>query len=133
MPVPGLGDASSVEETVVTEDAMEKATEDAGGSGDGAAMAKPAARTVRITASNWQFTPSTITVKKGEQVTLEVVGSEGIHGFAIRELGINVGVDLGNTVSIVLPTSTPGTYAFFCSVPCGEGHKDMKGTIIIGE
>lgn len=88
-------------------------------------------RVIVLTASNWQFSPSAIRVKRGEKVILRIVGQEGVHGFKIAELGINQTIDLGKTVDIALPTDTAGTFEFFCSVPCGSGHKQMRGTIVI--
>ena len=90
-----------------------------------------AARTIEVAAENWSFSPSTIRVKKGEKVTVKLASAEGIHGFASPELNINQRVDAGQTINVTIPTDTPGTYEFFCSIPCGEGHKDMRGTIVI--
>lgn len=123
MPVPGEED---VEEKEVMEDES-TSTEDAGGNGG------IAARVITVSASNWTFTPNAITVKKGESITLRVVGQEGTHGFSVPGLGINQTVVMGNTVSVAIPTDKPGTYEFRCSVPCGSGHKEMKGTIVITE
>ncbi len=90
-----------------------------------------AVRTIDITTTNFAFTPSRITVKKGEKITLRVKGVEGTHGFAVSDLGINVSATAGQTVTVELPTDTAGSFSFFCSIPCGPGHKDMKGTITI--
>lgn len=89
------------------------------------------ARVIPVTSENWKFTPNVITVKKGEKVQLQVTGISGTHGFAIPDLGINIPVAPGQTVTIDLPTDTVGTYAFFCSIPCGPGHFDMKGQVVI--
>ena len=90
-------------------------------------------RVITITASNWAFSPSSITVKKGEKVTLKLVGESGIHGLAIPGLGISQRIEVGQTVSITLPTDTAGSQSFFCNIPCGSGHKSMMGTITITE
>lgn len=90
-------------------------------------------RTVTVTTSNWAFSPAVISAKKGEKVQLKLVGGEGIHGFAVPELGLNVRVEAGQTVTIDLPTDTAGTFGARCSIPCGEGHRDMQATVIITE
>lgn len=90
-------------------------------------------RVIEITAEDWSFTPATITVKKGEKVQLSITGVTGEHGYAVPDLGINVGVHLGETVLIDLPTDTAGEFSVLCSVPCGSGHKDMTGMIVIEE
>lgn len=88
-------------------------------------------RVIQVTSENWKFTPNVITAKKGEKVQLQVTGISGVHGFAVPDLGINVPVAPGQTVTIDLPTDTVGTYAFFCSIPCGPGHFDMTGQVVI--
>lgn len=88
-------------------------------------------RVITITAKNWAFSPATINVKKGEKVQLKIVGTEGIHGFAIADLNLNVTIKAGETVTVDLPTDTAGTFSFRCSVPCGDGHKEMVGMLVV--
>ena len=89
------------------------------------------ARVIRIEASNWKFTPSTINAKVGEKVQIEMVNVSGMHGIAVPELGIDVKADEGQTVTVDLPTDKAGTFPFKCNVFCGEGHREMTGTIVI--
>lgn len=86
---------------------------------------------IMVDVDNWSFDPSTITVKQGDKLMLHLQGNSGNHGFAIPELGIDQQIDSGSMETVTVPTDKPGTYEFFCNVPCGEGHKDMKGTLII--
>ena len=51
-------------------------------------------------------------------------------GRAIR-VSRRVTVAPGQTVSVKLPTDKKGAFTFFCSVPCGPGHQNMKGTLTI--
>lgn len=88
-------------------------------------------RVIQVTSENWKFTPNVITAKNGEKVQLQITGISGTHGFAVPDLGINVPVAPGQTVTIDLPTDNIGTHAFFCSIPCGPGHFDMTGQIVI--
>jgi heme/copper-type cytochrome/quinol oxidase subunit 2 len=90
-------------------------------------------RIIRVSSENWKFSPNVITVKKGEKVQLQVMGVSGTHGFAVPDLGINVPVAPGQTVMIDVPTDTVGAHNLFCSIPCGSGHKNMKGQIVIEE
>lgn len=96
-------------------------------------MMKKAPRIIRVEASNWAFAPSVITVKKGEKVQVQLVGISGRHGFAVSGLGINAEISAGQTVNIDLPTDRAGTFSFLCSIPCGSGHREMTGKIIIEE
>ena len=91
------------------------------------------ARIVNVDAENWTFTPNVITAKVGEKVVVHLSGKSGVHSFAIPDLGVNVPVAPGQTVDVALPTDKAGTFSFRCAIPCGSGHKDMKGTIVIEE
>lgn len=93
--------------------------------------AESAVREIVVDVTTWSFTPSTITAKQGESVVLVLHGGEGTHGFAVPELGINVSVAPGETKRIPLPTGSPGTFLLFCSIPCGAGHSDMRGAVVI--
>jgi cytochrome c oxidase subunit 2 len=95
------------------------------------APAEAKVRTIEITATDWAFAPATITVKKGEKVRLVVKSTQGIHSFAIPSLRINERLDVGTAMTIDLPTDAAGTFDFRCAIPCGPGHKDMKGQIVI--
>lgn len=88
---------------------------------------------ITMTVTDFAFSPSTIRVKKGENVVLRLTAVNGTHGFGATELGLNVRIEPGETQDIVIPTGTAGTFAFKCSVPCGSGHREMTGTIIIEE
>ncbi len=121
------------------EDAPSPAVEDAGGAGgrESSRVTPPPPAvgpvTIRVKAENWKFTPAVIRVKKGQKVTLALESMSGTHGFAVPTLGINAIVALGNTTLITLPTDFAGTHSFLCSIPCGAGHKDMIGQIVIEE
>ena len=119
------GNPSSVDEMVVTEDA--------GGNGDAADGGATGMRTVHMDVTDWAFTPSTITLKKGEKITLELTGVDGDHGISAPDLGIEKKFEAGETVMVTVPTDKTGTFNFRCNVPCGHGHRDMTGTIIIEE
>ncbi|TSC58293.1 MAG: cytochrome c oxidase subunit II [Candidatus Peregrinibacteria bacterium Greene0416_19] len=86
---------------------------------------------VDLTASNFQFSPAVIRVQKGQKLTLRLTSIEGVHGLGIPALGINERVEPGKTVEVQVPTDTAGTLDFRCTVPCGPGHKEMTGQIII--
>ena len=81
--------------------------------------------------TNWAFSPETITAKKGEKLIVRLHGIEGIHSFGIRDLNINVPMNPGEMKDVEIPTDTAGTFEFRCMVPCGPGHRDMKGALVI--
>lgn len=83
-----------------------------------------------VIASNWKFTPSELTVKAGEPVTLHLTSSGGVHGIVCEELGIPATTIVpGKFVDVTFTPKKAGTFAAHCSVICGAGHADMKLTV----
>ena len=102
-----------------------------GASSSSVAAAASDARVIRVEATDWTFTPSTVTAKVGEKVKLELVGVSGDHGIGVPALGLDVKFNEGETVTVDLPTDKAGVYPFRCNVMCGDGHFDMLGSIVI--
>lgn len=87
---------------------------------------------IDIVASNWKFTPNTITVQAGEQTTLRLTSSEGVHGLASSDLGIaQTTIMPGKTVTVTFTPKKAGTYKLNCTIMCGAGHANMVLTIIV--
>lgn len=80
-----------------------------------------------VTASNFEFDQAEYTVKAGEEVSISFANEEGMHGFAIDEFDVNIEGDGDATFT----PDEPGEYTIYCSIPCGQGHDDMKSTLIV--
>lgn len=91
----------------------------------------PQSSIIEIKADNWSFSPSSITVQQGQSIVLRISGINGVHGFAVPTLGINQSIAPGQSLNITLPTDVAGIFDFYCNIPCGTGHSDMRGQIII--
>ena len=128
----GAGRPACENNRCTIEERMEESSSSPSSSAAPAAMA-PTKRVIAVTADNWLFSPSLITVKKGEVVELAITGAGGTHGFTEPELGINVPISVGETKTVTVPTANIGTFAGLCSIPCGSGHSNMKVTIIVTE
>jgi heme/copper-type cytochrome/quinol oxidase subunit 2 len=88
------------------------------------------ANPITVVASNWKFTPNTITLKAGEPQKIHFSSSEGVHGVQSSELGIPMTtIAPGSGVDVTVKPAKPGTYVLPCAVFCGVGHADMKLTI----
>lgn len=93
--------------------------------------AAPVVKTFSMTAKQWEFTPSTITVNKGDQVVLSITSTDVKHGFAIPAFGVNVDLNPNQTTTVRFTADQAGTHKFRCSVLCGSGHGGMTGTLIV--
>lgn len=95
------------------------------------AKALPAERVIHITAKKFDFTPDTITLKKGEPVVFEISSSDRKHGFNLRAFGVRADVPPGGTSRVRFIPDKTGTFTFSCDVFCGEGHEDMTGKVVV--
>ena len=93
--------------------------------------AASAVKSFTMTAKQWAFEPSKITVNKGDTVKLAVKSIDVTHGFGLSAFGINERLNPGETVNIEFVADKTGTFSFFCSVSCGSGHGGMRGTLIV--
>lgn len=96
-------------------------------------MAASDVRVIDMTMTDWAFSQKELRLKKGEQVRVRLTNVKGDHSFTAADLGIDVVVEEGTTKEFVIPTETTGTFGFRCAIPCGPGHRDMTGQIIIEE
>lgn len=97
------------------------------------ANALPPEKEIHITAKKFEFTPDTITLKKGEPVVLVFSSQDRKHGFNLRAFGIRADVNPGGTARIQFTPDKTGKFTFSCDVFCGEGHEDMTGTMVVTE
>jgi len=84
-----------------------------------------------LTAKQWEFIPSQITVNKGDRVRLTITSVDVPHGFALSEYGINQVLNPGQPVTVEFVADKEGTFNTFCSVSCGIGHSGMRGSLIV--
>jgi len=90
-----------------------------------AAPAQPAPRRIEVTAKRFAFSPSEITLKKGEPVLLVLTSADVAHGIRFKELGIETKVGKGQTSELAFTPEVTGTFVGHCYVFCGAGHGEM--------
>ena len=97
----------------------------------GTAAADRSIHEIQITASRYAFDPVTIQVNAGEPVRIMVRSTDGVHGFSIPKLKIDVQVPKGgDPVTVELTAPAAGRYEIACSEFCGSGHGQMKAALI---
>ena len=97
------------------------------------ADAVPAERVIHITAKKFDFSPDSITLKKGEPVVFEISSADREHGFNLRAFGVRTNVSPGKVSRIRFTPDKTGKFTFSCDVFCGDGHEEMTGTVIVTE
>jgi cytochrome c oxidase subunit 2 len=118
------------ETTTTTPSAVMNATTSPSETGTGSAM-QGETKVITISAKQFEFSPNMIKVKQGDKVTIKATSEDVEHGFALPDFGINLDLQPGQEVTKEFVADKKGTYTFFCSVPCGSGHREMKGTLVV--
>ena len=90
------------------------------------------ARTFRIEARSFAYTPGTLRVNPGDRVTLELVPMDYVHGLYLEGYDLDVKADPGQTARLTFIADRSGTFRFRCSVTCGALHPFMIGKLTVG-
>jgi cytochrome c oxidase subunit 2 len=91
------------------------------------------AHETHVSARKYEFDPSTITVKRGEQVKLTITAVDHDHGFKLEGFGVDKLLKKGQATTIQFTADKAGTFPFQCSHFCGMGHGKMKGQLVVEE
>lgn len=80
------------------------------------------------------WSPSMLTVRSGQPLTLRFTSEDVVHGFAIGKLNQpEIEILPGEFIETTLTFSNPGKYTFYCTRWCGPNHWRMRGVInVIG-
>lgn len=79
-----------------------------------------------------KFDPQTIVVLKGDTVHIVLNNTDEMdHGFAVDAYGISQTVKAGQTTTIEFIADKAGVFTFYCTFPCGPGHSQMTGQLIV--
>lgn len=87
---------------------------------------------VTVSGREFAFTPSVITVKKGQPIQL-TFKNEGQypHNLTISDLNVKTKtIQSGQQDTITFTPSTTGSFTYLCTVP-GHADRGMKGTLIV--
>ncbi len=87
-------------------------------------------RTIHVGVRQYTWDPLVLRAEKGELVRLIIHNADVKHGLVIPDLGVDQDIPPDGAV-VEFVASKVGTFEFFCSVWCGEGHMEMRGKIVI--
>lgn len=88
---------------------------------------------IKMTAKKFEFSPSTITVKKGDRVRLQITSEDVTHGFSLPDFGVSMNLEPGKMTEVAFTPDKAGEFDFRCSVFCGTGHGTMAGKLVVTE
>lgn len=87
---------------------------------------------ITVEGTEFAFTPSSITVKKGEevQVTFKNMGKYP-HNFTVSQLGVaSQTIQPGQQTTVTFTPTQTGTFTYLCTVP-GHADRGMTGTLTV--
>lgn len=93
-----------------------------------------ATRSFTITARQFSFAvnPSPFVVNQGDTVSVDLTSADVTHGFFVEHYFTSgTTVFKGQHQTITFVANTAGTFTYFCTVFCGEGHPTMSGTLVV--
>jgi cytochrome c oxidase subunit II len=88
---------------------------------------------VEVVAKRFEFTPSEITLKKGEPVILVLTSKDVQHGLKLDAFNQVVIAKKGESSQVEFTPSEAGTFVAQCASFCGAGHGSMKLTVHVTE
>jgi cytochrome c oxidase subunit II len=88
-----------------------------------------------VVARRFDFEPATIEVTEGDRVRLVVRSADGPHGVEIKAFKVKKAVPRAKPgdapITIEFVATSAGEFPILCSEYCGNGHEDMKGTLVV--
>lgn len=96
-----------------------------------AAPAKKAVRTFKVYADNWEWSPDTIRVKKGDHVVLKLHAYRATRSFVLKGYNLDVHMPQDQDVTAEFDADKAGEFSFKCGRPCGNGCAKLRGTLIV--
>jgi plastocyanin len=89
--------------------------------------AEPEPKVIEVVAQRFHYTPSRISVKKGQRVTLCLESLDVTHGLYLDGYGIDIKARPGQAGKAMFTAERTGRFTFRCSETCGEFHPYMVG------
>lgn len=89
------------------------------------------ARTITVVGSDFSFDTSTITVNKGDTVTIIFKNTDGIHDWVVDEFNARTSrIGVGKSAAVTFVANKTGSFEYYCSVG-NHRQMGMRGTLIV--
>jgi heme/copper-type cytochrome/quinol oxidase subunit 2 len=92
----------------------------------------PQERTFRVDARQFAYSPSELRVNIGDTVHIQLVSTDVVHGLYVDGYDVSIEADPGQTQTLTITASKPGSFRFRCNVTCGAMHPFMIGKLTVG-
>jgi heme/copper-type cytochrome/quinol oxidase subunit 2 len=92
----------------------------------------PQARTFRVDARQFAYSPSELKVNPGDTVNIKLVSTDVVHGLYVDGYDVSVEADPGQSATLTFTADKSGSFRFRCNVTCGAMHPFMIGKLTVG-
>src|SRR3989344_6848640 len=94
---------------------------------------KVVVREFTVSGAPFKFTPGTLTVKKGETVSITFKNTSGSHDFVLDEFGVKTKLlTAGKEETVQFVADKAGSFKYYCSVGTHR-QQGMEGTLTVTE
>jgi cytochrome c oxidase subunit II len=88
---------------------------------------------IEIHARKFGYTPSHLTLKKGEMYKLHLTSDDVPHSLRIKALDFKAAMEPDKYNDVLFTPMQAGDFKADCGLYCGAGHKDMSMTVHVVE
>jgi len=90
------------------------------------------ARTFRVEASQFSYSPARIRANPGDKITIELASTDVVHGLYVDGYGNSVEAEPGQPARMTFVADRPGSFRLRCNVTCGALHPFMTAKLEVG-
>jgi cytochrome c oxidase subunit II len=91
----------------------------------------PNRREFTIVARDYQFSPNRIEVMQDDLVKITLRSEDDPHSFSIDEYRIVKRIPARGSTTFEFRADRPGTFAFYCAMTSADGHRRMRGELVV--
>jgi heme/copper-type cytochrome/quinol oxidase subunit 2 len=91
----------------------------------------PTEREIALDATQFEFSPSRLTVNQGDRVVITLTASDVVHGFYLDGYGLKTRVEPGIAQRVEFIADQSGKFRYRCAVSCGPLHPFMIGELVV--
>ena len=88
-------------------------------------------KTFNVEAFQFGYEPSEIRVKQGDVVRIHLTTRDVAHSFSIKQFQFSIPTSPGVPGDGEFIADTAGAFPWRCNIPCGAGHREMGGTLVV--
>ncbi len=92
----------------------------------------PTERLFRVEAGDFAYSPAVLHVNPGDEVTIQLVSTDVVHGLYVDGYDLRMSADPGQSATLTFTADQPGSFRLRCSVTCGALHPFMTGKLQVG-